>query len=234
MFIKIYVKRILRGKSAHLVYRWLRNWRLGSVPRKGISSSLRHDVQASWRNCQATYLVDTECLTPEQLEPASHLYESQGYKWAELYLHFPLRLCGAVIRNGDTIFRIFSVRRLWVFEVDLSDRFTLGLLVDTEDEDYIFLRNVCWFSADYTALYPRRECYVVPPRVEACYTPWWHSWIPLADSGKEKQNNQLCMELTIVNLLNKWSKMIYNLVALPLLKILPYIHPLHGKTPMWC
>jgi hypothetical protein len=34
--------------------------------------------------------------------------------------------------------------------------FLLDLSFDAEDRSYMFLRNVGWFSADYTALYPKR------------------------------------------------------------------------------
>jgi hypothetical protein len=72
-----------------------------------------------------------------------------------------------------------------------------------------------------------------------CRAKGWsllHPLVTLVDTScgfREGKINQLCIKLTIVNLLNKWSKKIYSLVAVSLLKILPYIHPLHGRTPMW-
>jgi hypothetical protein len=44
----------------------------------------------------------------------------------------------------------------WFAEVYLSPAgFLLGVFFDAEDGGYMFLRNVCWLSTDYTALYPR-------------------------------------------------------------------------------
>jgi hypothetical protein len=34
--------------------------------------------------------------------------------------------------------------------------FLFGLILDTEDEDHVFLRIVGWISPDYTTLHPRR------------------------------------------------------------------------------
>jgi hypothetical protein len=38
----------------------------------------------------------------------------------------------------------------------LHARFLLGLFFNPEDGGYICIRNVGWFSADYTALYYKR------------------------------------------------------------------------------
>jgi hypothetical protein len=35
--------------------------------------------------------------------------------------------------------------------------FLLGLFFDPENRGDMFLRNVCWLSTDYMALYPRRQ-----------------------------------------------------------------------------
>jgi hypothetical protein len=45
--------------------------------------------------------------------------------------------------------------------------FLLGLFFDSEDGGDIFLRNVGWLSADYTALYPRRQYSSQPPPWES-------------------------------------------------------------------
>jgi hypothetical protein len=37
----------------------------------------------------------------------------------------------------------------------LGAGFLLGLLLDPEYGGDMFLRNVCWFPTDYTALYPK-------------------------------------------------------------------------------
>jgi hypothetical protein len=39
----------------------------------------------------------------------------------------------------------------------LHPDFLLGLLSDSEDGGYMFLRNVGWLKPDYTTLYPRRQ-----------------------------------------------------------------------------
>jgi hypothetical protein len=40
----------------------------------------------------------------------------------------------------------------------LNFGFLLGRFFDPEDGSNMFLRNVCWISVDYTALYPNRHC----------------------------------------------------------------------------
>jgi hypothetical protein len=55
----------------------------------------------------------------------------------------------------------------------LSCWFLVDLRFNSEDRGDMLLRNACWFSLDYMALYPRRQ--------ESSYPPLWEPQIPYTD-----------------------------------------------------
>jgi hypothetical protein len=68
--------------------------------------------------------------------------------------------------------------------------FLLGLFFDPEDRGNVFLQNVCWFSTDYMALYPRRQSssryisyavleFLTQQKSEVVIKPvTWKQWLP--------------------------------------------------------
>jgi hypothetical protein len=57
-------------------------------------------------------------------------------------------------RFGGT-YRLHLESQIALLATCFHDSLLLGLFLDPEEEGDMFLRNVDWLSADYTALYPR-------------------------------------------------------------------------------